>query len=119
MQFPVMPADLSRMYRLRLYSNFSAESLFDLTCELLQEFPPRTRPVEYLVNSGPLQLSFRAEERSKEGRYIGMKDFLMHVDIYWENVVNGRSVVFFENCLGEQYDKVFIEFFEYFEWMLK
>ena len=116
-----MPAELSRMYRLRLYSNRSAESLFDLTCELLQEFPPRTRPVQYLVNSGTLQLSFREQEQTFEGTYTGtgMKFFLVHVDIYWETVVGGRSVVFFENCFGEQYEKVFLDFFEYFEWMLK
>ena len=40
------------------------------------------------------------------------------IEIYWEDVVGGNSVVYLENCLGLPTDPVFVEFVQYFQRML-
>ena len=65
-----------------------------------------------------MRVNFTVEEWTEDAGMIGMKDYLVQLEIYWENAVGGNSMVYLENCLGLATDSVFVEFFQYFQRML-
>ena len=117
MEFSTQQAHLATTPHLRFYAPFSANMLHTITYEILHYFPARTGLVSF-QNNETMRANFTDEEWTVDSRMIGMKDFPVQFEIYWEDVVGGNSVVYLENCLGLTTDPVFIEFGQYFERML-
>ena len=109
MEFAIQLAHLATGPRPRLYVPFSASMLHAITFEIIHRFPARTGLVTFQDN-GKMCMKFTDVEWTVDFRMIGMKDFLVQFEIYWGDVVGGRSVVYLENCLALPTDPVLLSF---------
>ena len=73
-----------------------------------------------VMDSGSVYLTFPTSGYDPSTRTHSLVDYVISFDVYWENVVGGRSVVVVKHVCGarDQANANFLKVFEIFEYML-